>query len=65
MIKKISSISKEELGVFLNLDMLQQSLEVRSGKVGEFERTFFEKAFSVLIDLNSELDSMEPCWRAY
>ena len=65
LLKKINSLDEEELAKFLALDVLQQVLEVRSGKVGEFERAVFEKAFSVLIDENVELTGMESCWRAY
>jgi len=61
---KLDSMSPGELESFLRLDVLQQTVEVRSGKVGEYEREVFLEGFKVLIEDHSGLDSMEPCWRA-
>lgn len=61
---KLEKLNIAELEDFLKLDVLRQTLEVKSGKVGEYEREVFLEAFKVLIEDHSNLDSMEPCWRA-
>lgn len=49
---------------FLDLVTLNEKLSRKSGKVGEYEREFFYKAFTVLLAENSKLQTMEPCWAA-
>lgn len=61
---KLDAMELKQLESFLSLDVLQQTVEVRSGKVGEYEREVFLEGFKVLIEDHSALDSMEPCWRA-
>ncbi|WFP50301.1 hypothetical protein PL263_19690 [Methylomonas sp. EFPC3] len=53
-----------ELDSFLELSFLNEKLSRRSGKIGEFERDFFFKAFSTLFSYADRLTSMEPCWAA-
>jgi hypothetical protein len=53
-----------ELEAFLELPFLNEKLSRRSGKVGEFEREFFFKAFSTLFMYTKKLSSLEPCWAA-
>lgn len=62
---KISSMRTTELGHYLQLELLEERLTVRSGKVGDHERKVFERAFEVLITDNVDLTSMKPCWIAY
>lgn len=50
---------------FLELVSLNERIDRPSGKVGEFEREFFFKAFSALFAHAPELPSMEACWAAY
>jgi hypothetical protein len=57
--------TNEEIGDFLAFDLLNESLTRRSGRVGDFEREFFTKAFETLIELHFDLPSLAPCWRAY
>ena len=64
-IKRFDGKSPEEIESFLDLFTLNEKLSRRSGKVGEFEREFFFRAFSVIFESDNELESMEPCWAAY
>ena len=65
VIESLEAKSAEEVEEFLDLLGLNERLNRRSGKVGEFEREFFFKAFSVLLTQGNQLQSMEPCWAAY
>lgn len=64
-IQKISKYSGEEIFEFLDLIGLNEKLSARSGKVGEFEREFYFKAFQTLFEEGDNLPSMSPCWEAY
>lgn len=64
-IKRIKQKKGEDIESFLDLFTLNEKLSRRSGKVGEFEREFFFRAFSVIFESDNELESMEPCWAAY
>lgn len=50
---------------FLDLPGLNERLSRKSGKVGEFEREFYFKAFLAMFEYSNNLNSMEPCWAAY
>lgn len=65
LIHKVSDMNETELGDFLDLMTLNQSIARKSGKIGDFEREFFTKAFKVLIEEDFELASLTPCWRGY
>lgn len=54
-----------EIGQFLDFGTLNQLISRRVGKVGEFERSFFFKAFATLLEERFEVESMVPSWRAY
>lgn len=64
-ISKIPSQQKNELIEFADLATLNQQLDRKSGKVGEFEREYFFKAFSVIFENGDSLPSLQPCWVAY
>jgi hypothetical protein len=64
IINKLEEMSAESIGRYLDFNTLNQTINAPSSKVGEFERNLFKKSFSVLIDVNSELEKMTPCWRA-
>lgn len=64
-INKIGGIETRELGDFLQLDLLNESLAKKSGRVGDFEREFFTKAFDTLLEERFEVPSLGVCWRAY
>lgn len=65
LIETLNQIPEYELFNFLELMSLNERLDRPSGKVGEFEREFFFKAFSALFNHAPELPSMEACWAAY
>lgn len=64
LVRRLEESSAEAVGEFLKLDILREILSKRVGQVGRFERTVFFEAFKVLIDLNFQVPSMEPCWLA-
>jgi hypothetical protein len=63
---RLSGYNEEQLACFIDFDTLNKAmLNKKSGKVGDFEREFFHKAFQTLIEERFEVESMTPCWRAY
>lgn len=65
LIERLGEMSSEAVGQFLELGVLRERLDVRSGQVGRFERSVFFEAFKVLIEEGFDLPTMEPCWRAH
>lgn len=64
-VDRLERMSKEELGAFLSLDVLQETLSTRpTSAVGRWERAFWERAFKALLEEDFEVPSMVPCWRA-
>jgi hypothetical protein len=64
LILTLNELGSRELGAFLRLDVLEETLDKRVGQVGRYERAVFFEAFKVLVEENFELPNMEPCWRA-
>jgi hypothetical protein len=64
LIGKLKSITDGEVGEFLKLDVLAETLDRRVGQVGRYERSVYFEAFQVLISEKFDLKDMEPCWRA-
>jgi hypothetical protein len=65
LIESISKMNEEELSSFLALDVLSEKLSgQKRSAVGRHERSFFETAFKVLIEVNFRVPSLEVCWRA-
>lgn len=64
LITRLKAAPSEDVGEFLRLDVLTETLDRRVGQVGRYERLVFFEAFKVLIEENFSLDNMEPCWRA-
>lgn len=64
LIARLDSMDQDQLGEFLKLDVLREILDKRVGQVGRHERNVFFEGFLVLIDVNFEVPSLEPCWRA-
>lgn len=64
LITRLSRMTPMELGEFLDFNTLNQVINIKARKVGEFERDFFKKAFGVLIEEGDKLNNMTPCWRA-
>lgn len=61
---RLDQLTSDDLGDFLRLDVLSETLDKRVGQVGRYERNAFHEAFQVLIEEDFEVVSMEPCWRA-
>lgn len=69
LISYMSSLSPNQLADFIDFGTLNEVMTRRgtSSKIGEAERTFYQKAFTVLFersDLIIQNGSMFPCWRA-
>jgi len=65
LLNHLNTMNSDAIGAFLDFDTLNEAINKKSGKVGDFEREFFLAAFKVLIEENFRLDSMTSCWRAY
>jgi hypothetical protein len=64
LIDRLHHMSSGEVGDFLKLDVLSETLDRRVGQVGRYERGVFHEAFQVLVAEKFQLPTMEPCWRA-
>ena len=66
LITRLNEVSPEQLNIFLDFQTLNDVVTNRRvGKVGDFQREFFLKAFQTLIEEHFEVQSMTPCWRAF
>jgi hypothetical protein len=63
-VDKLQQLNTVELGSFLEIELLNEKISAKSGKIGTFERDFFFKAFESLFKYNKKLTSMAPCWSA-
>ena len=52
-------------GDFVDFLTLNEKVSRRSGRIGEFERDFFFKAFERLLADSEKIDNLEPCWHAH
>lgn len=50
---------------FVDYLTLNEKISARSGRIGEYEREFFFRAFEHMINHAHSLDSLTPCWSAY
>jgi hypothetical protein len=64
LIERLNEMDPEQVGDFLKLDVLSETLDRRVGQIGRYERGVFFDAFQVLVEENFQLPNMEPCWRA-
>lgn len=64
-VKKVDSLEGEELGAFLSFDLLSEKLSIKSARVGDFEREYFNKAFELLLEEGENIPSLGICWSAY
>lgn len=63
VIQKISdSAEKSEFVDYLTLN---QKVSAKSGRIGEYEREFFFRAFEHMLAHAENLESLTPCWSAY
>ncbi|EPM6353148.1 hypothetical protein [Vibrio alginolyticus] len=64
LLEKIASFNESQLDDFLQLELLNEKVSSRSGKVGTFERDFFYKSFDAMFKYIDKLSDMKPCWMA-
>lgn len=64
LIQVLDGVSPDDVGDFLKLDVLAETLDRRVGQVGRYERGVYFDGFQVLINEHFKLDNLEPCWRA-
>ena len=64
LMRRLDCMDNQQLGEFLKLDVLVETLDRRVGQVGRYERGIYFDAFQVLINEGFNLSNMEPCWRA-
>lgn len=50
---------------FVDYLTLNQKVSARSGRIGEYEREFFFRAFVHMFDYAHSLNSLTPCWSVY
>jgi hypothetical protein len=50
---------------FIDYLTLNQKVSARSGRIGEYERELFFRAFEHMFEHASNLESLTPCWSAY
>lgn len=64
-LERLDLLTNDELGEFLALDVLQESLAARpTSAVGRWERAFWERAFKALLEEDFNVPTMIPAWRA-
>lgn len=64
-IGRLKLLNSSSILKFLSYDTLNELLDVPSGKVGDYERSFFKEAFNTLIEEGFDLKNLDSCWRAY
>jgi len=66
LLKRLEKMDEQTLGEFLELVTLKEvSSSKKTGKLGDYERAFFLKAFETLVEEKFDVPSMRVCWRAY
>lgn len=63
--KSLDGKKSADVGEYLKLDVLSETLDKRVGQVGRYERAVYFEAFKVLIDEEFALKDLEASWRAY
>lgn len=64
-IKFMRGLSDQELSQFIDLDTLNQRLTSKSGRIGDYERNLYKKAFITLLSKTPQIinqGSLAPCW---
>lgn len=67
LVKFTKTLTSAELLEFADLETLNQVLSVKSGKVGDYERQLYKRAFTTLLTKSKEIivqGAMTPCWKA-
>lgn len=65
LLTKLRRLSPEEMHDFLDLYLLNERIQEKSGKVGEFERNFYKESFKVILQEGDALSNLTPCWSAH
>lgn len=60
----IESKKGEELKEYIDFPTLNQKMERRTTKLGDYERELFYEAFKVVVEDKGEMSSLGVCWRA-
>lgn len=62
----VRDYDQEKLFDLIDLPTLDEQINIKTSKVGEFERNFFLKSFKTMIDLakDDSLTSFTPSWRS-
>lgn len=64
VLEAINSRNDEELVEYVDFATLNQMIERRTAKVGDFERELFYEAFKVVIEEEGNMSTLGICWRA-
>lgn len=64
VVERIETTNDEEIIEYIDFSTLNQKMERKMTKVGDYERELFYEAFKVLIDENGSLSTLGICWRA-
>lgn len=62
--ENLKAKSDEDVLDYIDFATLNQKMEKKMSKVGDYERELFYEAFKVLIDENGEVNTLGICWRA-
>ncbi len=62
--ENLEAKSDEEILDYIDFATLNQKMERKMSKVGDYERELFYEAFKVLVDENGEVNTLGICWRA-
>lgn len=68
--QSINTISQKLIAPFQVSDFvdyltLNEKISARSGRIGEYEREFFLRAFQHMFEEAHSLENLTPCWSAY
>ncbi|MBD9675682.1 hypothetical protein IB274_03175 [Pseudomonas sp. PDM18] len=63
IVRKIDSATQKD--EFIDYLTLNQKISARSGRIGEYERELFFRAFEHMFSNAEGLESLTPCWFAY
>ncbi|MBW0435194.1 hypothetical protein HGB47_16400 [Leptospira yasudae] len=68
LISNLNALKPEEKYEFICLPTLDEMLNVKTAKIGDFEREFFLKAYTTLADMiyrKETIKNLDPLWRSY
>lgn len=66
LLNKLEQKNSQEIGEFLNFDVLNELISKKTSKMaGYYQREFYLAAFKLLIDRNFDVFDMTVCWRKF